>query len=479
MSIQTGIACLSCYPSLSITIIYPGRLIMADASQSAPRGTDAGIVERKGAGAVTREEQNTGFRQLFFVWVGFSVAIANFMVASQLASKASFSLAIAGVIIGWGFAGFFMAGGAAIGQREGILGTMAMRVPFGLNAKYLTAIPMIVACGGWFGVIAGISASAINEIIFALYGVRLPINVVYVIWSLVMGVIAVYGYKLVVWFQNITAPITLLLLLWVTYVLFTREDLFKLWQPPAGEGLTFMQVINIMPAAAPAMMMAAADTSRYVKTESIAKWTVFWTILIIASATGVLGVASALVTGTGDPAQILIGLDMGIPALLFLILVSWTMNCLNAYWGGLALTGVTTGFTKSGAGMPQQISTGIIVLLGAFLAVSGIYTSSGLTVFLVFLGATLAPANGILFTDYFIIRRKMERRVEWADLDRKNGAYWYTGGWHIPALIAWIISAGYASFLRDVTKLAPAITSFFMAGIIYYVLYRLWNKQGR
>ena len=448
----------------------------SDQESGAPSPEQSGS-KAEGIDVVEINEQQTGFRQLFFVWVGFSITIANFMVASQQASPAGFTKAVIGTIVGWGFVGlFFMAAGAVIGQRERIMGTYAMRVPFGVNAKYLTAIPMIVACGGWFGVIVGISSSAINEIVFSLYGIHLPIQAVYIAWSLLMGIIAVYGFNMVVWFQNVTSPITLILFLWVTYSLLTTQDLSKLWVPPSDSGLTFLQVINIMPAAATAMMIASADTSRFVKTESIAKYTVFLTVLIFASAIGTLGIASSLVTGEWDPAKILMSLDLGIVALIFLILASWTMNCLNAYWGGLALAGISTGITKSGKGIPRPLATGIIVVLGALMAVTGIYTSHGVILFLIFLGATLAPANGILITEYFIIRRHLQRRIEVGDLEKKDGAYWYSKGWHIPALIAWLISAGYASMLGDVTKLAPALTSFFMAGILYYILYKIWNR---
>lgn len=452
---------------------------MASEQKSAAPRTERGIVEQKGADVISKEEQQTGLRQLFFVWVGFSITIANFMLASFQVTPAGLSKAIIGMIIGWGFAAFFMAAGGVIGQREGILGTLAMRVPFGINGKYLTAIPMVVACGGWFGMIVGISSSAINEILIVTYNIHIPIQIIYIVWALLMGIIAVYGYTVVVWFQNLTTPITLVLMFWVTYKLLRLPGLSALWNSPSGEGLTLMQVINIMPAAAPAMMMATADTSRYAKSVGIAKWTVFWTVLILASATGILAVATSLVSGEGDPAKIFIKLNLGVVSLLFLILASWTMNCLNAYWGGLALAGVTTGLTKSGKGLSRPLATGIIVLLGAFLAVSGLYTSTGITAFLIFLGATLAPANGILFTDYFIIRRKLEHRIITEDLDKKNGAYWYSKGWHVPALIAWLISAGYASLLGDVTKLAPAVTSFFMAGILYYILYKLFNRSNK
>ena len=238
--------------------------------------------------------------------------------------------------------------------------------------------------------------------------------------------------------------------------------------------LSLPEVMNIMPAAGPALVIAAADPSRYARSKGVAVGACVLANLSLYTLTGLLGFIGAVVSGTWDPAKVMVNLGMGTSALVLLVLASWTTNCLNAYWGGIALTTSTTGLKKYPGGLPRPAATFIAAVLGTVLALSGIYSSAGFLNFLIFLGATLAPANGILICEYFILRRKRVVRIKTEDIDKKDGEFWYTKGWHIPAVVAWAISAGFASLLKDVTQYVPAVTSFFLAGILYYILHKLY-----
>ena len=189
-----------------------------------------------------------------------------------------------------------------------------------------------------------------------------------------------------------------------------------------------------------------------------------------------MGFIGAVLAGTWDPAKVMVSLGMGALALFLLVMASWTTNCLNAYWGGIALTTMTTGLRKYPDGIPRPAATLITAILGTFLTLSGIYSSQGFLNFLIFLGATLAPANGILICEYFVIRRKFTPRIKTGEINAKGGEYWYQKGWHIPAVAAWLVTASLASLLKNVAQYVPAISAFFLAGILYYIFYWLYYR---
>ena len=414
------------------------------------------LVERKGSQPVSAEERQTTFWSLFLTWAGFSIVSSAFMVGAYC-SRAVFITGMIGITIGALFKVWTMGMGAYIGAREGLAGTLAMRVPFGVKGRFITAIPMIFATAGWFGVQIGITSSAINELLIQLIpGWNMPIQSLYVILALLMTVVAVYGYRVVVMFQSLVVPVMIIVLAWVAYRMVNALNFSEMLTYNPENPLSLAEIINVLPAAGPALVIAAADTSRYAKTTRTATGAVISANLILYTGTGLLGFVGAVLAGTWDPAKVMVALGMGALALFLLIMASWTTNCLNAYWGGIALTTMTTGMKKYPDGIPRPAATMIVSLLGTLLALSGIYSSQGFLNFLIFLGATLAPANGILICEYYIIRRKLKKRIETEDIGRKNGSYWYSGGWHVPAVAAWAVAASFAAFLKDVTQYIPA-----------------------
>lgn len=432
------------------------------------------ILERKGSEPISQEEKQTTFWRLFLTWGGFAIVSSSFMVGSYC-SQAGFIAGLIGIFVGVSFKVIMLGIGAYIGSREGLPGTMAMRIPFGVNGRFISAIPMLLASVGWFAVQVGITSSAVNEICKQLVqGWDIPIQYLYVILAIVMGIIAVYGYKVMIWFQSFVVPIMLVILVWIVYKMVTTLDFSLISSFRPEHPISLPEAINIIPAAGPALMIAAADLSRYAKSPFTATSACVASNGLLYTTTATLGFIGAIFAGTWDPAKVMVNLGMGIIALVMLILASWSANCLNAYWGGMALTTSTTGLKKYPRGLPRPMATFVVAVLGLVLVLSGIYTSGGFRNFLIFLGATLAPANGILTCEFFVIRREMRKRVNTANLDIKGGEIWYTKGWHIPAVAAWLISASLASMLNDVTKYIPAVTSFFLAGILYYIFYRIY-----
>lgn len=437
------------------------------------------FIETKGAEPVFRTEQHTSFWQLLLTWVGFAVVSSAFLVGAYC-SRAGLVAGLIGIGFGATFKVFTMGLGAYIGAHEGLAGTLAMRIPFGVNGRFCSTIPMIVATGGWFGIQVGITASAINEILKQLIPTwNIPIQILYVVLAVLMGILAVYGYRSVVWFQTLAVPVMLIILGWVVVTMLRSFNLSELWNFQSQDPISLTEAMNILPAAGPALMIAAADTSRYARSPKIAVSSCVLANITLFTATGFLGFLGAVFAGLWDPAQVMVKLGMGVLALVLLILASWTTNCMNAYWGGIALTTISTGLKHFPKGIPRPIATFITAGLGTLLAISGIYTSQGLVDFLIFLGATLSPANGILACEYFVIRRKHNRKIKTEDIDKRGGEYWYTKGWHVPAIIAWLITALFASCLKNVTQYIPAVTSFFAAGILYYILHKIYYLKKK
>ena len=77
----------------------------------------------------------------------------------------------------------------------------------------------------------------------------------------------------------------------------------------------------------------------------------------------------------------------------------------------------------------------LVLLFGMWVAV---ITQMGLFPFVNTLGAILAPVFGIMITDYYIIKQKID--VDDLFSDSSNGKYHYNGGFNGKGMLAWALS---------------------------------------
>ncbi len=119
-----------------------------------------------------------------------------------------------------------------------------------------------------------------------------------------------------------------------------------------------------------------------------------------------------------------------------------------------------------------------------------IETSEGfIFTWLVAYSALLGSVGGVLIADYFLVRR---RRLNLAELYRKNGEYWYQGGFNPAAIIALLAGIApcvpgfltvckvhdFGSFWKDMYSYAWFL-SFGIAFVVYATLMLLFGARRK
>ncbi|MFC1692119.1 purine-cytosine permease family protein [Candidatus Latescibacterota bacterium] len=435
-----------------------------------------GLVEKRSVDRVPDNERTSGFWALLMLWTGFSISVGR-LWQGGLISGAGFWDAVTGCVIAQILL-TYVALGTIMGAAEGLPGTMIMRAAFGIRGRYIPSIPLIIATIGWFGLQLGITVSAVDKIIKTLYGDwGVPINVQYIIVAFLMGIISIYGYKVVMWFQKFVSPLLLILVPWMIYRMVTQYDVIFEINRPREVNMSIFQAITILSGAMLAMLIAAADSSRYAKSRTAAfsgfmaaHWSAGTVMFII-------GIMGAVIVGVWDPASIVDRLGLGITGLFIVFFSAWSTNCLNPYWGGIALSTLTTGNKRLPHGIPRVTSTALVVGAGALSAVFGIYSITGLMGFVNILAGTLGPANGIIIADYFFLRGKGTNKLDADELVKVNGKYWYNKGWNPVALVVWIIGIVYTTVFKTSYFLITPISTQILCGILYYILMKTIGKQ--
>ncbi|MCE5252270.1 cytosine permease [bacterium] len=435
----------------------------------------AQFVEKRSVDRVPNEERTTGFWAMFMLWAGFSISVARLWQGGVI-TNAGFWQAVIALIISQLF-WIYIAIGAVMGAAEGLPGTMIMRSAFGIRGRVIPSVPLIIGTIGWFGLQLGITASALEIIIKNLYGGwSVPIEAQYVMWGILMGFASIYGYNVVMWFQKFVSPLLILLIPWMVYKMFNHFDVLLELNRPRETTMSIFEAITILSGGVLAMLIAAADSSRYARSRKtafssfmVATWTV-GTIMFV------IGMMGAVMVGEYDPASIVDRLGLGFTGLLIVVLAAWSTNCLNPYWGGIALSTLTTGNKWVPNGIPRVISTAIVVAIGTVTAVMGIYSIGGIKTFVNVLAGTLGPANGIIIADYFFLRGRGTNKLDINELVKVNGRYWYKNGWNPVAVSVWAIGVIYSFIFKTTYILITPISTQILSGILYYVLMKTAGK---
>jgi cytosine/uracil/thiamine/allantoin permease len=115
------------------------------------------------------------------------------------------------------------------------------------------------------------------------------------------------------------------------------------------------------------------------------------------------------------------------------------------------------------------IITGVIgILICPWLLLNEI---SGI---LIFISGLLGPVLGIMLSDYYLVRKK---KIQLAELYKKQGAYTYSGGFNPAAIVALVVGVGtaiiglYVPALEALYKLSW-FSGFLVSFVIYYLMMR-------
>ena len=436
----------------------------------------AGIVEKRSVERIPQNERNTGFWGMLMLWAGFSISVAR-LWQGGLITTMGFWKAVAALVISQLF-WTYVAIGAVMGAREGLPGTMIVRASFGLKGRILPSIPLIIGTVGWFGLQLGITVSAMNFLVKSLdVTINLPLAVQYAIWGVLMGAVSIYGYRVVMWFQKFISPLLILLIPLMLYKMFANYDVLGSLNAPAKGGMGFFEAITMLVGGQLAMVLTAADSSRYTKSPKTAVGSFMAATWLIGTVMFIIGMMGAVLVGAADPATIVDKLGLGFLGVLIVVFSAWSTNCLNPYWGGIALSTLTAGTKWFKDGIPRATATAIVVVLGTVLTMMGIYSQGGFLAFVSVLAATLGPANGIVISDYFFLRGKGNNRLDAKELVKPGGKYWYKNGWNPIAISVWVIGVIYTFAFKNVYVLITPISTQILSGVLYYYLMKTVGKK--
>jgi len=418
---------------------------------------------------ISASERNLGGIDYLLLWAGVAVSLAEIWAGGFLAPM-GFWLGLWAIILGHIVGNTFMALGGVIGSEHGIMSMVSIRPSFGIRGSNLAAVLNIIQLIGWASIMLIIGGRAgamlgkpIGGILASSHFWIVLIGMGTLIWALYTG-------KSVWKIMQTSAVIALLLVLilmsWVSIKEFGSGVLSV-----QSQGVPFMIGLDLVIAMPISWMPLVADYSRFSKKKTPAFWNTWWGYFIVSSWMYILGLAATLVTGETDPGVMILmmmgKIGLAVPALIMVVFSTITSDFPDVYSATCSMMNIS-----------QKISAKTLMWIAGILSifVALVFPMEQYENFLLFIGAMFVPLFGVVFTDYFIIRK---RKLEIEEIYKVDGEYWYFKGFNITALMSWAL--GFITFeIIAIMKysIGGSIPSMIVAGAFYYFITMLGQKKA-
>ena len=420
-------------------------------------------------------ERTMGFGRTITLWLGANVVVTTILTGMLLVPDLPYIRALWIVAIGSVIGSLILALVGNIGTRTGLPTMVASRGAFGIRGSHLPAAVNLLVLIGWSWVQALLAGLSMNYAIETVTGYsNLPLFTV--LCEVIVVLIVLRGHVGIESMEMVVALSMLVLSAVVFYALFSRFDVSRLVSMPINvdSSVTTALGFDIVVATAFSWMSTAADFNRNAKTQrgGISGTMIGYTIAtIVAMGLGATVSGFSLLRGmeqTYDPTVLLAGFGFGLPAALVIFLSVMTTNVMAVYSAVMSYMNIRSqdGFWK------PALVIGVITVIGALY--EGILDR--FQDFLLLIGALFIPVFAILLADYWILKRG---HYEVSDmLQERGGAYWYTGGYNIPAWIAYIVGAGAAFYWTQISPLSvgSSLPTFFLTMVLYLATYTLAGR---
>lgn len=379
-----------------------------------------------------------GFFDYFVLWADLGVGLLVLLAGTALVPGLGFWEAIAAILVGTLIGNVMLGLAGVVGSDNAIPSMVSLRPAFGQRGSYLPSLINVVQLVGWGAFELVIMAQASARLTQSIFGASsYPFWVIF--WGIVVTVFALGGPLVVVrqWLEKAGIWIVLVTGAWMIIYVVTHANFGALVSRHGDGSLSFAQGIDLVVAMPISWLPLIADFNRFAKTSRSSFWGTVSGFAVSNVLFYTLGVLLILVLPGSD----LIGSIMTIAfgtAGLALLLGDETDNAFaDVYSGAISIKNVL-----------PTLSTRLLVssIGGVCLAIALIVDLTSFQGFLYLVGSLFTPLFGVLFADYFILKR---RRYASEQLYPEDGQGRSRTGINPVALLAW--GCGIATYLAETT----------------------------
>jgi putative hydroxymethylpyrimidine transporter CytX len=327
---------------------------------------------------------------LFFLWFGAAVSVAEILTGGYLAELGA-AKGLWAILLGHLAGTLLLVLAGLIGFREKVPAIMSTRISFGKQGSYLISVINILQLIGWTAIMVIEGGTAMNVIAVSLWQFNHPTLMSCLIGSLV-GLWVFWGVKGFKRINTIASALLLILTVVMSWVVFTHPAAAAEAVKQKGAFGMGFELSIIMPLS---WFPLISDYTSLAKSKKGALIAPFFGYFIGSCWMYMIGMAGGLLSGSPDPTKIMLAANLGLTALAILGLSTVTTTFLDVYSAGISLINI---FPK----VNDRMAAVGFTVIGTAIAL--VFPIERYTDFLYLLGSVFSPLIAILLTDYFVLR---------------------------------------------------------------------------
>jgi putative hydroxymethylpyrimidine transporter CytX len=340
-------------------------------------------------------KQSLTSANLFFLWFGAAVSVAEILTGGYLADL-GIAKGVWAILLGHLVGTALLVAAGLIGFNEKLPSIMSTRISFGKQGSYLISVINILQLIGWTAIMIIVGGRAINVVTSSLWNFD-NIAAQSAVTGLLIGIWVISGFQ---GFKKLNmAAVFLLLILTIvlTVVLFKQTPGLSEVKSPGFFGTGF-ELSIIMPLSWFPLIADYSSLSETKKGAWVAPFAGYFTGSCWMYGIGMFG---GIYSGSPDPTGMMLAANLGIIALLIIVLSTITTTFLDVHSAAISLLNIFPGIKRGLAGAG-------FALAGTLLAIY--FPMEQYTSFLYILGSIFSPLISILLADYFILKTDSRKK---------------------------------------------------------------------
>lgn len=430
-------------------------------------------VEQYGVEVVPEKQRTVRWIDFFAILMAFMLNPVMYLLTGLgvIAFKLPYWYAIWANVLGIGLAFIGFSAIATLGVDYGIPGQAGIRSIMGIRgARFITSPLRVIASIYWFAAQTLGSSLALVAIIKAFSGFQVNFLLTALFFAIIQSILAVIGFDAMKYFVRVVLPFMLGLTLLILYLFLSQtkaEFLFANVIASSNLKFTwagFAGAAGLMLGTWTTMITDSADFCRYARSRQDMWYGFFFGAIIGTFLAGIIACYAAVAAGDWNPFTVASQLTPNkfVLVLLFVgvIVNTISINILNHYSGGFSLVNT---LPKLG----RFWCTVIVAILSIIMSLFPTFIQNAQN-WITMLGNVFIPLAAVLLTDYLLIKKTHMDVMALFDI---KGRYRYFAGFNPVAILCVII--GLIVFKTIPQNYWPALLTYVITGIIYYILIKI------
>lgn len=367
------------------------------------------------------DDKKVGGVRIAAIITGIVITVPVLIVGAEIAIGRGLAGAIQAFFGGGLILAFLGCLTAYVGARANLSTYVILQFPFGQRGGKLVNMVVAISVLGWFAVTAAVFGDAVQNMVHTTTGVDIGTTACTVAGSLLMIATTIFGFKALDRLAIVAVPLLILLMgSMVVYALGLRSPAELLASPPGG--MTAGTALSVVIGGYIVGIVLMPDLTRYARSGGHGVLAAILSMIIALPLVLLAAAIACVATGEKNLVSLMIGLGVGVPALVLLTFATWTSNAVNLYSSSLVLAAI----------VPTVAKWKFVIVAGAIGTLAAAFSfASHFVPFLVAIGVALPPVAGIYVADFFLVRRQAY------DLNALDKAR----GFDLIAITSWIVGA--------------------------------------